>query len=249
MCIAMDPVIRPSRSEPVMLVSGEAGGVISTLTSLGVRVVPTKRNPDIAAPVVYHPDMQFFVFPDSQGFALRGNTNPDAFREMRYPVLFTEKRPDKQYPGDVLCNAFYHNGAIYARLDALDHSIQAYAKDKHIELIPVRQGYTACSVCTVNDKAIITADSGIAEACRRRGTDVLEITAGQIELPGYPYGFIGGCSGRIDDQTIAFTGSLENHTDGKNIKDFIRRHHMELLELSNGPLMDIGGMVDLSRCL
>ena len=230
---------------PIILVFGEAEFVISALKNQGVQVVPQKRNYDIAVPVAYHPDMQFFFFPDGHAVTLLGNEIPDAFREMLCPILFTGKRPDRQYPGDVLCNAFYHAGAIYARLDSLDESILAYAREKKLALISVRQGYAACSVCTVNDEAVITADSGLAEACRRRGTDVLEIAAGQIKLPGYAYGFIGGCSGRIDDQTIAFTGSLDSHTDGIRIRNFIRRHHMDVLELSKGPLVDIGGMIDI----
>jgi len=236
-----------SGAVPVMLVSGEAGFAISALEALGIRVITTKRNHRLAAPVAYHPDMQFFFFPDGKAFTLQGNELSPAFKEMNISVFTTEKWPDRLYPGDVLCNAFYHAGAIYGRLSSLDSNIIAYAHERAIELIPVRQGYTACSVCAVNDEGIITADAGLGNACRVLGAHVLEIAAGSIRLPGYDYGFIGGCSGRISDKAIAFTGRLDSHPDGKRIQDFIRHYDMDVLELSDGPLVDIGGMIDIGK--
>lgn len=243
MCLALES--RPLA--PVMLVSGEAVFAISALEALGVRVIPTYKNNDIADPVSYHPDMQFFFFPDGKAFTLLGNTIPAVLARAGYPVLFTGKKPDKRYPGDVLCNALYHAGALYAKEDALDAKILSRARDKSIELVAVSQGYTACSVCVVNDRAVITADSGLAAAFRKRGTDVLEIHAGDIRLPGYDYGFIGGCCGKLDDNTMIFTGGIDSHRDGRQIKDFIYHYGLDVLELTDGPLVDIGGMINISR--
>ena len=234
-------------SVPVMLVSGEAAFAISALESLGVRVIPTNRNDDIAGPVSWHPDMQFFFFPDGKAVTLLGNAIPDVLTQAGYPMLFTSKKPDRRYPGDVLCNALYHAGAIYAKLDALDTELLALAYGEALDLVSVRQGYTACSVCVVNDEAVITADTGLAAAFRTRGTDVLEINAGHIRLLGYDYGFIGGCCGKLDERTLVFTGRLDSHPDGGRIRRFICHYGLDVLELTTGPLMDIGGMMNISR--
>ena len=47
----------------------------------------------------------------------------------------------------------------------------------------------------------------------RYGIDVLLIRPGYIELPGYPYGFIGGTNGNLSKDIIVFSGSLKEHPD------------------------------------
>jgi len=69
------------------------------------------------------------------------------------------------------------------------------ARRMGLELIPVKQGYAKCSLCIVSENAVITADEGLAYTLCRAGLDVLKIIPGCIRLPGYGYGFIGGCGG------------------------------------------------------
>ena len=57
--------------------------------------------------------------------------------------------------------------------------------------------------------------------------------------------FIGGCSGRTDDAVI-FTGKLESHPDGAQMRSFIRSRNLQIVELADGPLIDIGGMIVFS---
>ena len=57
--------------------------------------------------------------------------------------------------------------------------------------------------------------------------------------------FIGGCSGRTDDAVI-FTGKLESHPDGAQMRSFIRIRNLQIVELADGPLIDIGGMIVFS---
>ena len=84
-----------------------------------------------------------------------------------------------------------------------------------LELIPVKQGYAKCSLCIVSENAVITADEGLAYTLCRAGLDVLKIIPGCIRLPGYGYGFIGGCCGKLDAATMAFAGDPLTHPDGK----------------------------------
>ena len=83
-----------------------------------------------------------------------------------------------------------------------------------IKKISVNQGYTGCSTITVTEDAYITDDAGIYRTLSNNRIDCLLIPKGDILLPGYNYGFIGGASVKISDREILFFGDF---TD-KNIK-------------------------------
>ena len=49
----------------------------------------------------------------------------------------------------------------------------------------------------------------------------------------------------IDNNLIVFTGNLETHTDCDKIISFLNKHNVKYIELSDGPLVDIGGIIPL----
>lgn len=106
-------------------------------------------------------------------------------------------------------------------------------------VINTRQGYAKCSVCVVGSSAAITADDGIYRTLKGKGVDVLKIIPGFIELYGMG-GFIGGASGMISKDCIAFNGELSTHPDCENIRSFCREHGIYITELRKGTLRDIG---------
>ncbi len=112
--------------------------------------------------------------------------------------------------------------------------------------IYVNQRYTRCNVCIVDEHSIITSDHGIAQSCQGL-LDVLEIEPGHISLPGYGYGFIGGCSFKLGPDQLAFTGSLDTHPDGKKITDFMRERSVEPVYIRQGELLDIGSAVPVQE--
>jgi hypothetical protein len=65
---------------------------------------------------------------------------------------------------------------------------------KNFNIIDVKQGYTKCSVLPVSNNAFITDDISIYNQCVSFGIDVLYVGKGDVSLPGYNYGFIGGCA-------------------------------------------------------
>ena len=117
--------------------------------------------------------------------------------------------------------------------------ILSEAKAQGLELINVRQGYTKCSCAVVDVRSIITADKGIITALIGKNVEVLEIEAGHVLLDGFEYGFIGGASGRVQD-CMMFNGDLSSHPDGERIRDFIKSRGIDIFEVKNRPLYDIG---------
>ncbi|MCC8358198.1 MAG: hypothetical protein LJU34_10325 [Oscillospiraceae bacterium] len=113
--------------------------------------------------------------------------------------------------------------------------------------VTVAQGYTRCAVCVVTERAIITADHGIVRAVNNNNInmDVLEITPGYIDLAGFDYGFIGGASFKLGENTVAFTGPLDRHPNGTEVLAFLANHSVKPVFLTNDPIFDIGGAVAL----
>lgn len=146
-----------------------------------------------------------------------------------------------KYPYDVLFNACIVGNNLICNEKTVSELILNEAKAQGYKIISVSQGYTKCSVCVVSDTAIITADSGIAKACRDRGIDVLEISEGHISLPPYDFGFIGGASGVYADK-VYFCGSIDTHPDGEKIKEFCLKHKKIAVSLSDGELQDVGSL-------
>lgn len=111
---------------------------------------------------------------------------------------------------------------------------------KHYKCLFVKQGYARCSTCIVDQNSIITADTSIASVLQQAGFNVLMITPGHIELPGYDYGFIGGAAFKIDKMKLAFTGKLDRHPDKNKIIKFLDERGVEPVFLSSEPIFDIG---------
>ena len=147
------------------------------------------------------------------------------------------------YPKDVPYNACCTGRYFIHNLKYTASELLHTAKSAGLALIDVRQGYARCSCLPVTEDAVITADHGMAEACRSAGLQVLEVTTGHVELPGYPYGFIGGCAGRVGDMII-FHGNLAGHPDGAEIRSFIEKRGLAAVDFPEFPLTDIGSIIE-----
>jgi len=152
------------------------------------------------------------------------------------------------YPSDVPYNACCTGKYFIHHLKHTAPELLASAEAAGMTLIHVPQGYARCSCLPVDETSVITADRGISSACRSAGLDVLEIRPGHIKLPGYEYGFIGGCGGRIGD-TIVFHGSLDGHPDGAQIRRFIEERGLACADFPQFQLTDIGSVIeDIEEC-
>lgn len=156
-------------------------------------------------------------------------------------VLSGADATDK-YPNDCgLCAAVSGNNIICRKASA-DQEILRLANDLGYSVLGVSQGYSKCSCAILADGAIITADRGIAKVALDNGIDTLLITDGNVELPGYSYGFIGGASGLCGDK-LYFCGNLKSHPDHEAIEKFAQKHDTECISLSDGRLYDVGSLI------
>lgn len=153
------------------------------------------------------------------------------------------------YPGNIIYNAvctgkyFIHN-LKHTNADLLNSA-------ESLEKIHVSQGYTRCSCLPVDDSSFITSDAGIASALEKAGVNVLIISPGNIRLPGFDYGFIGGTAGGIitagGRRTMIFNGNLSEHPDHEKIAAFIESRDIDIVYFPEYPLEDIGSILTERR--
>lgn len=210
-------------------------------------IVPFSVPPSsqLSAPVASHPDMLFFpcggnLFLHLLYYREHASTLDSLFARISLRPIFCEGDWSATYPHDVRFNAVDMGGRLFCR----HASIQPEIALAFSRVCNVAQGYAGCSVCTVGENALITADSGIAKAALACGIDVLQIQPGFVSLPGYSYGFIGGASGYSAD-IVFFCGNPLYHPDGEAILTFCRLHQTHVVSLMDAPLADYGKILIL----
>ncbi|MCL2097040.1 MAG: hypothetical protein FWH10_09085 [Oscillospiraceae bacterium] len=198
-------------------------------------------------PLNYHPDMFCFNLEKNKWIFYDEiyEKNKNIIDKLNLDIT-TVKSPDScGYPGDIKLNAAIFGDYLICNIKHTDEKIIEYANETGKNIIDVNQGYAKCSVCIVNENSIITSDISICKKALQNNIEVLLIDKGHINLEGYDYGFIGGCSGLITKNKLAFTGNIELHPDYENIKNFCGSREVEAVSLSNEKLYDYGSMFAL----
>ena len=216
--------------------------VRSSLSFYGevISLPPWRGLPD---PVSSHPDMLFYPLPNGKTVTGKDYYNENLEFFSRYGDVFVldEKTPSGNYPSDVRFDCLGIGDTLYGK--------EGYVSDTVLEnyssFVSVKQGYTRCSVALLNNECAVTSDIGIASALKKGGIDVLTVGAGNIELKGYGYGFIGGAGAPLGDGVYGFFGDLFSHPDGEAIFEFASRHKIKAVSLSDEPLSDNGGLLIL----
>ena len=210
---------------------------LQALRTFGHVPIPCTPHPALDPAIASHPDM--LLFPCENGIFVLGGHKPATGVIPQLPI---KQAPAKKYPHDVLLNAACIGHYLVCRPDSTAAELLQYAKEADLTVLPVRQGYAKCNLCIVSDHAAVTEDASVAAALRSVGIDVLQIDAGGVALPGYPYGFIGGASGS-DGTHVFFCGDLSLHPDGKRIAAFCRKHAREPISLASHPMQDVGSLL------
>lgn len=173
------------------------------------------------------------------------NSHPDIYMCHLGKELF-HGDPSKlthDYPGHAIYNGCSTGKYFIHNLNITDKELLEKVEKYELIKVHVNQGYAKCSCIVVDENSIITADRGIAKVATDAGLNVLVIDHAQVELDGYPYGFIGGASGKVGN-LILFNGDLRKHSNYKEIKDFIERRGVSIKYFEGYPLTDIGSIIE-----
>lgn len=220
--------------------------LLKKLEELNIKALITQRSNCLSSEICYHSDMLLLNF--AEGVVLIDESQKNNivnYLTMGYRAEFLKNRVMSLYPTDSLLNTVVIGDKIICNPDTADKQILEFAAKADYKLISVNQGYTKCSVCVVNDNAIITDDESIYNACSKKGIDTLYISKGSVKLDGYDYGFIGGCTGLIDKNKLLFNGDINYHKDCNKIIDFLNTYNVYPVIIENEPLYDIGSILPL----
>ena len=210
------------------------------LEKRGVRLFSNGKNPTLPTPVSSHPDLSVF---DMGG----GKILVDRAAELELPhdvdICMGSIPLTGVYPGDIAYDACQIGQFLFCNPKYTAPEILQLP----LNLVPVKQGYTKCSVAIVSEKAAITEDIGIAQMMDSVGIDVLKLEPGFVKLPGYSHGFIGGASGKIASDILAFFGDISQHPQGDVVIRFCEKHGVSTLSLSDDELTDFGSLIPLTE--
>ncbi|MDF2568363.1 MAG: hypothetical protein K0R90_1819, partial [Oscillospiraceae bacterium] len=229
----------------LVAVSAENSNVIKKLHKLKIKTIQVQGCEFLDTPVRAHADMIIHHLGGRELVVLKSERDLIEKLENEYGFCCHASVSDigRKYPMDISLNACRIGNFIFCKQQVLDEVIKDYLIKHEIEIVNVNQGYTKCSACIVDEKSVVTSDIGIANAMEKKGIDVLLIDPRGILLEGYDTGFIGGCCGKLDKDTILFTGDLSSHKDSLLIRKFITSKGIEILECENQALVDIGGIL------
>ncbi len=220
--------------------------ICNSIEKMGIEIVPTEKLNCLLPFEQTHADMQIFHYDKNTVFILKECSKLKK-RLLKYFKNVVEVSSDiiYKYPNNVLLNCVSLNDKIICNQNTIDMSLIELFEQNKDYIYNVRQGYTKCSICIVSENALITSDKSIYKSVKE-DFDVLLIKPGYIDLPGTSYGFIGGCSCKINSSLLAFTGNINLHPDGKNIKDFCFNHRVNTYCLTNKTLLDVGSIIPIN---
>ncbi len=216
------------------------------LHALGIDTLHTTACRNLLEPEQHHADILLCHLGGEQVLLEQGQSHLiEALSRLGGQPVKIQQPLEAKYPGNIALNACLCGRVLFGRLDALSGELLDWARGRGMILKNVRQGYAGCACALINERAMVTSDRSIAKAAGEEGIDCLLLTPGHIRCDGFDCGLIGGCCGKLAPDLLAFTGAIEQHPDASRIRGFCHRHGVNVLSLSSGPLVDIGGIVPL----
>jgi hypothetical protein len=214
----------------------------------GFYIIEAKASKSLPKPLSSHPDMLFFFHGKTLiSSAEYCEENPYIFEDIArlIPGLTIKLTNDVfggEYPRDAIFNALVIGNKIFLKKDSISSAVLEYAKAAGLEINNTKQGYPACTTLALSSESAISADEGMARVLSQSGINVTLINNGDISLPPYEYGFIGGASGVYRDK-LYFIGDYKLHRDAEKIENSIKEANLTPLSLGAFPLLDLGRII------
>lgn len=201
----------------------------------------------IPAPVNTHPDMQIHFISDFLAVCA-----PECFEYYQkiLPKNITVKQgtkhPSGTYPGDIAYNVSRIGNTVFCKTENTEPTILSEYRRLGFRIVNVKQGYAKCNTCLISDNAVITEDKGLHKIFMSTRVDSCLIQPGEVDLPGFPYGFLGGASGLIG-QELVISGCITKHPQFRQISVFLDKYHRSYFELSDRKMIDLGSIVNIKE--
>ncbi len=220
------------------------------LSNFGVKTLTTKKSYKLDNEIAFHADTQIIYCGEKNAVISPNQTLLiKQIKELGCRVEAAENEPFSPYPHDVSLNFTIINDTVIGKFDSADEKLLKFIESNNFKQINTKQGYSKCSICIVNENAIITEDYGIATLLKNSQYDVLRIKPDFITLSDNHYGFLGGASGKLSKDTIFFNGNIEEHPSYNDIKKFLDFYNIKPIYDKSYKLTDIGSIIPITELI
>ena len=224
------------------------------LIGLGYELIELEKSKDVYEEISAHPDIfcakignALVVEPRSYDY-LKSALSSDV------TIYKGEGKLGEKYPQDIKYNICIVGNYAIHNFKYTDVAMLKLIEVKGYEKIDVSQGYANCSIAVIDDNSVITSDKGIYNKLNGTGIEVLLIEPDDIKLlstspkgkDGYSIkrGFIGGCITRLG-QNVFISGDLNKLKSAEEIRIFIKKRNLNVIDFSGYDVVDYGGMVEI----
>lgn len=230
----------PYKKEKTFIVSEQIPEeALEKLKTFG-KVIVLRNSKSAYYSISTHPDI-FIHFINENEMVCAPNV-PKKWLQMlkkaNFNVIEGKKEIGKKYPETVPYNVVGIGKTLIHNTKYTEETIASHYKD-HIH---VNQGYTRCNLLALNENNFITSDEGIVKILKDKGFNVLYVNPRQIRLLGQDYGFFPGCCG-VFDKKLFVCGSTKNLNEKNELDNFLQTNDIELVELYEDELTDIGSIL------
>jgi hypothetical protein len=187
-----------------------------------------------------HPDI--FIFKDPDNLIIAPNSPEQLFQFLnkhKIKYILGNKGIGKELRSSVLYNCLCTDEYLFHKSGFTDDAILRLNSKKRF--VPVPQAYTRCSLTHITDDNYITSDRGIERALKNNGLNCFYFSADQINIVTHKNGFFGGTNGMYDNK-IFFTGNIDLHKNGIDLRKHLESFDIEIICLTNNFLYDGGGI-------
>ncbi len=211
---------------------------ISFLESLDYSLIFSIELCDVKNSTSTHPDMQFVKIGDKKAIVASQSLNyyKSQLTDFEFVAVENIKSP---YPDDTTLNfALVGNNVVCTK-----YQYNRIKELQNYDCIFVKQGYTKCSICVLNDSTIITGDRGIAKSLENSNIKAYYLPCDQIKLDGYDNGFWGGASGLIEKNKLFFNGNIKNLSCYDELVSILEQEKIEPVYQTNSEVYDNGSII------
>ncbi|PYG89219.1 hypothetical protein LY28_01042 [Ruminiclostridium sufflavum DSM 19573] len=241
----------PTDAVTAVIIDGRASFEIkNALMQRNILIIQTLPHPEVYSAIAYHPDIMLHHIEDNLMVYAPNTPKPltDQLSEMGFKLKEGHTVLKDRYPGTIAYNVARVGKYAFHNTKYTDPVVRELLEEAGVKFIDVKQGYAKCLTCIVNENSIITSDKDIHSKAAAAGIDALLIEPDKaIRLEPFDMGFIGGATGLLGKNKLAFAGNLSFHKNFKEILSFLSLKCSDMVMLNDERLMDLGTIIPIMQ--
>ncbi len=228
--------------DKIFIISHKDIDVINVLKAFGYECIDVINSPFVSEEINYHADVLYLKIDNKFYISSCQKENFECILNLGFEIEEIDFLK-KGYQTESYLN-FIVNDEYVIKNNKTALNINFLNKKE----IFVNQGYTRCSLISLNPNAYITEDLSIHKKLIQNNLDCLLIKKGSIKLDGYDYGFIGGASLYLEkEKTLLFFGDIKDSVDKENIIKFLDKYGINPYFIKDKELIDLGSGIIIEK--